>query len=78
MENRRKRKEISARTRHQHRRMEQRLEETLRRQPEDTTQVVEVSDATDDSQPLTSLARKENSAAAETSPQQKKKKNDEK
>eukprot|EP00971_Amphidinium_carterae_P285080 5659206-Amphidinium_carterae.1 len=58
--------------------MEQRLEETPRRQPEDTSHVVEVSDTTDDSQPLTALAKNENSAASETSPQQKKKKNEEK
>eukprot|EP00971_Amphidinium_carterae_P246763 4900919-Amphidinium_carterae.1 len=78
MENRRKRKEISARTRHQHHRMEQSLEETPRRQPEENSHVVEVSDATDDSQPLTALAKNENSATAETSPLQKKNKNDEK
>eukprot|EP00971_Amphidinium_carterae_P257126 5104947-Amphidinium_carterae.1 len=37
MENRKKRKEISARTRHQHHKTEQRLEETQRRQPENTS-----------------------------------------
>eukprot|EP00971_Amphidinium_carterae_P228802 4538821-Amphidinium_carterae.1 len=55
MENRRKRKEISARTRHQHKSLEQCLEEAPWRQPDDTSQVVEVSDATEDSLPLSVL-----------------------
>eukprot|EP00971_Amphidinium_carterae_P309518 6150947-Amphidinium_carterae.2 len=55
MENRKKRKEISARTRHHHKSLEQCLEEAPWRQPEDASQVVEVSDATDDSLPLSAL-----------------------
>eukprot|EP00971_Amphidinium_carterae_P199879 3967170-Amphidinium_carterae.1 len=55
MENRKKRKEISARTRHMHHKIEQHLEETQRRQPENTSHAVEVLDATDDSLPLSAL-----------------------
>eukprot|EP00971_Amphidinium_carterae_P062089 1229032-Amphidinium_carterae.1 len=55
MENRKKRKEISARTRHQHHRTDRSLEETQRRQPRNMSSVIEVSDATDDSLPLSAL-----------------------
>eukprot|EP00971_Amphidinium_carterae_P069787 1381065-Amphidinium_carterae.1 len=86
MENRKKRKKISARTRHMHHKIEQCQKETQRRQPENTSYVVEVSDATDDSLPLSALknvdakkiasqktAKKEIPSALETSPQRKKK-----
>eukprot|EP00971_Amphidinium_carterae_P343050 6482588-Amphidinium_carterae.1 len=55
MENRKKRKEISASTRHQHHRTDQCLEETQRRQSGNTSSVIDVSDATDDSLPLSAL-----------------------
>eukprot|EP00971_Amphidinium_carterae_P303647 6033415-Amphidinium_carterae.1 len=69
-----------------HHKIEQRQEETQRRQPENTSHVVEVSDATEDSLPLSALkhvevkriegnetAKKENITALETTPQKKKK-----
>eukprot|EP00971_Amphidinium_carterae_P315662 6274657-Amphidinium_carterae.1 len=55
MENRKKRKEISARTRQKHHKLRQCQEETQRRQPENTSYVAEVSDATDDFLPLSAL-----------------------
>eukprot|EP00971_Amphidinium_carterae_P286083 5680482-Amphidinium_carterae.1 len=48
MENCKKRKEISARTRHQHKSLEQCLKEAPWRRPDESYQVVMVSDATDD------------------------------
>eukprot|EP00971_Amphidinium_carterae_P315946 6280351-Amphidinium_carterae.1 len=86
MENRKKRKEISARTRHQHQSIEQCLEEIPWRRPDNTSQVVEVSDATDDSLPLSALknvdakktegqehAKTASQSAVEKSPKRKKK-----
>eukprot|EP00971_Amphidinium_carterae_P225183 4466537-Amphidinium_carterae.1 len=55
MENRKKRKEISAKTRHQNKSLKQCLKEASWRRPDESYQVVEVSDATDDSLPLSAL-----------------------
>eukprot|EP00971_Amphidinium_carterae_P012183 239701-Amphidinium_carterae.1 len=55
MENCKKRKKIFARTRHQHKRLEKCLEEASWRRPDNLSQVVEVSDATDDLLPLSVL-----------------------
>eukprot|EP00971_Amphidinium_carterae_P251804 4999390-Amphidinium_carterae.1 len=89
MEKRKKKKEISARTRHQHKSLEQVLEEAPWRRSDDKYQIVEVSDATDDSMPLSALKnvdmkkteaqdvnKTSKSSTQETSP--KKKKNPEK
>eukprot|EP00971_Amphidinium_carterae_P012464 245207-Amphidinium_carterae.2 len=55
IDNRKKRKEISARTRHQQKNLARCVEEAPWRKPDDTSQVVEVSDATDDSLQLSAL-----------------------
>eukprot|EP00971_Amphidinium_carterae_P075442 1490604-Amphidinium_carterae.2 len=55
MDQRKRKKELSARTRHQHKSLEQALEEAPWRKPDDGSQLVEVSDATDDSLPLSAL-----------------------
>eukprot|EP00971_Amphidinium_carterae_P289694 5752314-Amphidinium_carterae.2 len=86
MEKRKRKKEISARTRHQHKSLEQCLEEAPWRRADENYQVVEVSDATDDSMPLSALknvdAKKTGaqdtdktprSSTSETSPKRKKK-----